>query len=399
MVDGRGNNSMRLAEVKVLEHPTLKVPYEMLNKKFRSSQKTLDRELAHFCSSASDLESSLHHSSVTVADVSRLLGSVTDRLRALKRKSEESICDELQSAELCRRRLQHLMEYGSQSAGLLSQWKRQRLDRLLVDHFVRCGFYELAVNLARHSQIEPLTNIDIFLVASQVENSLRRKDTGPALAWCYDNKSKLRKGRSKLELRLRQQEFIELVRAERRIEAVMHARKHLSNMDDYQGEDIQSCMALLAFPVDTDIAPYCDLFSERRWHQLIAEFREENFRIYQLSSVSVFRTVLQDGLAALKTHQCYRQDGQGNPDCPVCQPPLNELARPLPFSHCTQSRLLCALSGKPIDEHNPPMVLPNGNVYGRLALQGLAADMKGRVICPRTQEVYPDSQLEKVFVM
>ncbi|XP_043217560.1 E3 ubiquitin-protein transferase MAEA-like isoform X2 [Amphibalanus amphitrite] len=254
MVDGRGNNSMRLAEVKVLEHPTLKVPYEMLNKKFRSSQKTLDRELAHFCSSASDLESSLHHSSVTVADVSRLLGSVTDRLRALKRKSEESICDELQSAELCRRRLQHLMEYGSQSAGLLSQWKRQRLDRLLVDHFVRCGFYELAVNLARHSQIEPLTNIDIFLVASQVENSLRRKDTGPALAWCYDNKSKLRKGRSKLELRLRQQEFIELVRAERRIEAVMHARKHLSNMDDYQGEDIQSCMALLAFPVDTGAA-------------------------------------------------------------------------------------------------------------------------------------------------
>ncbi|KAF0291995.1 Macrophage erythroblast attacher [Amphibalanus amphitrite] len=180
----------------------------------------------------------------------RCAGEGTVRIRVPE--SEESICDELQSAELCRRRLQHLMEYGSQSAGLLSQWKRQRLDRLLVDHFVRCGFYELAVNLARHSQIEPLTNIDIFLVASQVENSLRRKDTGPALAWCYDNKSKLRKGRSKLELRLRQQEFIELVRAERRIEAVMHARKHLSNMDDYQGEDIQSCMALLAFPVDTD---------------------------------------------------------------------------------------------------------------------------------------------------
>ena len=50
----------------------------------------------------------------------------------------------------------------------------------------------------------------------------------------------------------------------------------------------------------------------------------------------------------------------------MCQQPLNELARPLPFSHCTQSRLMCALSGKPIDEHNPPMVLPNGNVYGRL---------------------------------
>ena len=58
----------------------------MLNKKFRSSQKTLDRELAHFCSAANELETSLHRTSVTVDDVTRLLGSVTDRLRALKRK-------------------------------------------------------------------------------------------------------------------------------------------------------------------------------------------------------------------------------------------------------------------------------------------------------------------------
>ena len=43
----------------------------------------------------------------------------------------------------------------------------------------------------------------------------------------------------------------------------------------------------------------------------------------------------------------------------------------------------------------PPVPAPRA----RQALQGLAADMKGRVICPRTQEVYPDSQLEKVFVM
>ena len=61
----------------------------MLNKKFRSSQKTLDRELAHFCSAATELETSLHRTSVTVDDVTRLLGSVTDRLRALKRKVGE----------------------------------------------------------------------------------------------------------------------------------------------------------------------------------------------------------------------------------------------------------------------------------------------------------------------
>ena len=49
------------------------------------------------------------------------------------------------------------------------------------------------------------------------------------------------------------------------------------------------------------------MFSEQRWDRLIMEFREENFRIYQLSAVSVFNTVLQDGLAALKT----QYGGQG----------------------------------------------------------------------------------------
>jgi len=26
---------------------------------------------------------------------------------------------------------------------------------------------------------------------------------------------------------------------------------------------------------------------------------------------------------------------------------------------------VCRITGQPMDEHNPPMVLPNGNVYGR----------------------------------
>ena len=53
------------------------------------------------------------------------------------------------------------------------------------------------------------------------------------------------------------------------------------------------------------------MFSEQRWERLIMEFREENFRIYQLSTVSVFNTVLQDGLAALKTQYAGRQRARG----------------------------------------------------------------------------------------
>jgi macrophage erythroblast attacher len=48
----------------------------------------------------------------------------------------------------------------------------------------------------------------------------------------------------------------------------------------------------------------------------------------------------------------------------VCQEPLNQLAERLPHAHCSQSRLICRLSGLPLNEHNLPMMLPNGYVYG-----------------------------------
>jgi macrophage erythroblast attacher len=74
---------------------------------------------------------------------------------------------------------------------------------------------------------------------------------------------------------------------------------------------------------------------------------------------------LQAGLSALKTPQCYSGNKEGkNPSCPVCNETLNELATPLPFAHCSQSRLVCSISGKALNEHNQPMMMPNGYVYG-----------------------------------
>jgi macrophage erythroblast attacher len=79
----------------------------------------------------------------------------------------------------------------------------------------------------------------------------------------------------------------------------------------------------------------------------------------------VFTVALQAGLSALKTPQCYGANKEGrNPSCPVCNEALNELAAPLPFAHCSQSRLVCSISGKPLNEYNQPMMMPNGYVYG-----------------------------------
>lgn len=107
------------------------------------------------------------------------------------------------------------------------------------------------------------------------------------------------------------------------------------------------------------------LFCSRRWDRLIEQFRHENYRLFQLASQSVFTVALQAGLSALKTPQCYSNNKEGrNPSCPVCNEALNELAMPLPFAHCSQSRLVCSISGKPLNEYNQPMMMPNGYVYG-----------------------------------
>lgn len=388
-----------MADVKSLEHPTLKVPYEILNKKFRAAQKNVDREVSHVQVAAADLEACLQKEA-KVGDVSRALDGVVDKLTILKRKAEESLGEEMGAGQGCKRRLEHLKDFDRLPPAALAQWKKQRLDRMLVEYFLRAGYYNTAVKLAYQSKIEDLTNIDIFLVSKDVEESLERKETAKCLAWCHDNKSKLRRMKSNLEFQLRQQEFIEFIRTDQRLEAVKHARRHFVGLEEHQMPDVQKVMGLLAFMPDTQVSPYKELLNPDRWKALVHQFRQENFKLFQLNHHSVFTVTLQAGLSALKTPQCYKSDGSSkNTDCPVCSKHLNELGKKLPYAHCAQSRLICSISGEPLNENNPPMMLPNGHVYGYNSLAAIAAESDGEVTCPRTKQNFVLDDAEKVFVM
>lgn len=61
---------------------------------------------------------------------------------------------------------------------------------------------------------------DVFLISREVEQSLAQHETSKCLEWCYDNRSKLRKLKSTMEFNLRIQEFVELVKADKRMDAV-----------------------------------------------------------------------------------------------------------------------------------------------------------------------------------
>ncbi|VVC28095.1 CTLH, C-terminal LisH motif,CTLH/CRA C-terminal to LisH motif domain,CRA domain [Cinara cedri] len=374
-----------MTDLKSLEHPTLKVPYELLNKKFRITQKTLDREVSYFQNSIQDLECDMS-TDITIPDgshISSLLSGMVEKLKVIKRKADEGIHDELNAGMICKKRLEHLQEHDSPCEAIVQNWRRCRLDRMLVEYFLRSGYYFSANKLANCSDIIDLTNIDLFMISKEVEQSLANHETAKCLSWCHDNRSKLRKLRSTMEFNLRIQEFIELVRKDKRLDAVKHARKYISTFEDTRIDEVQQCMVLLAFPIDTEISPYKEMFDEARWQRLIEQFRQENYKLHQLSSQS-----------------CYSEIKEArNSSCPVCQEWFNTLARPLPFAHCSQSRLFCSISGLALNEHNIPMVLPNGYVYGEQALVEMANQNNGQIICPKTKDLFWLKQAEKVYVM
>lgn len=407
------------SELRVIEYQTLKIPYELLNKKFRNAQKTIDRESSYLQNSIKELNDLLANSRKQMMTADQLINALTSiliRLRSMKRKVYDSIQDEIDAVRACKSKLDHYVEYchmknlrktftdNNEIKEKINEWQQIRLDRLLVDHCLRSGYYETALALARSCKIENLTNIDIFLVFRDIEESLKRHETAPCLAWCHENKSKLRKLNSKLEYNIRKQEFIELIRTDQRMEAVKYAQKYFPTFEEYPGSDailieIPHLMGLLGTEVDTNIAEYKELFDPKRWDNLIQELKNDYNKLYQLSEQSIFSLTFRAGLSSLKTRQCYREDGYRNRECPICSEDLNRLAYSLPCAHSSQSKLICYISGEPMNEHNQPLMLPNGYVYGTKALQAMADSNNGQVICPRTKAVFNLSEAKKVFVM
>jgi macrophage erythroblast attacher len=70
--------------------------------------------------------------------------------------------------------------------------------------------------------------------------------------------------------------------------------------------------------------------------------------------------------------------------CPCCTEPFSELFAHLQPSARSHSRLICGITGVVMDERNPPLALPNGQVYSKEALTQMAAANQGYVLCPRT---------------
>lgn len=201
---------------------------------------------------------------------------------------------------------------------------------------------------------------------------------------------------------LRLQQYIELIRTQKLVEAIAHAKKYLMPYWNTHPAEVKQACGLLAIPPHGATAGlYSHLYRPSRWSELADLFTAAHNSLLALPPVPLLHVALSSGLSALKTPACHssRRDELsaeassstlGHGVCPICSTELNDLARNVPYAHHTKSHV----------EHDL-FLLPNGRVYGRKRLDdcamkaGLTPNM---VKDPITGDVFYDQLLKKVFI-
>lgn len=375
-----------------VETPLIKVPYERL--------KTVVRERKCALEGVNNIVSTIANyaadGSGTTANQIECLDEIMSSLAGLKRKLDETSCQELQQVQKCRSRVEHLNALALSAKEGVGVTRKSQLNRILVDYMLRRGYYDSAQRLVESSQLQNLVDVDIFVESKQIIEALREHRCDEALEWCAQNSSRLRKLKSKLEFELRRAEFLELVRQEKTIEAIAYSRKYLAPWASSHMKELQQAMATLIFKDNSSDSPYKGLFDASQWDKIVDLFREENFRLNFLTLDPLLTIHLQAGLSALKTPYCYREGC--NVEDPLHLQSFRRLAEGLPFSKHIHSKLVCHITKEIMNEDNPPMVLPNGHVYSSKAMEDMARKNGGKIVCPRTGYECSLHQLSKAYI-
>ncbi|MEW5308738.1 MAG: hypothetical protein WDW38_000674 [Sanguina aurantia] len=359
----------------LLEFPLLRVPFEALRRAAKDRKSVCD-DVCDKVTLLLQSSGTSHTREEHLLSLSQVLGSLT----GLKRKLHEVSGSEAGDAQRCASRLQHLQSIGLPPKDGAVQWNKLRLDRLLAEHLLRSGLHDTAAQLVGSGGILDLVDSHIFVAARCVTRALAAHDCSLALSWCEENRARLKKLKSKLEFKLRVQEFVELVRTDQR-----------------RCGHLQHAVAALVFGPRTTCPAYRPLFDDAAWASLHDTFRSDLARVHSLSPHSSLETLLQSGLVALKTPLSYAE-GCSRED-PLHLGEFRTLAAGLPSAKHVRSKLVCSATRQVMGDDNPPMVLPNGYVYSARAIELNLAANEGRVVCPCTGAACAAHELRRAYVV
>ena len=459
---------------KYMVNPFLGTRYESINRHFRESQKSTEKNLLIISTIIKKMAALAQNCSldnnVSVAKLEMVEKRLNDMKNQLLHTNELHDVNIQKLTSRC-----DLLCKTTKSSEGYNALLEEHLNVLIAEYICRSGKIEDAKLFASFHNLEKYLDFDIFEEFETIVDSLRKRRTCiELLAWCTSNRSKLRKEGIYIEMECHVHAFSQLCIPEDKADAVAYALKHFSstmkaldngektldgenevNTSESKIMDISKrAMGLLVFkhPLTCGIPEYTAMVSDDSWERLINLFRSAWCIVNRVPNESRLASVLRVGLAALKTLMCkpsvqahtgskrkragntlevsanesslHRNSGTKNNHkteirstsklaassifstancharygcCPCCDEHLGALAKCLPRAHKTQSMLICRVNGDVMDERNPPLAFPNGQVYSSKAITAMAVN--GSVKCPVSGLTCKVDELRKVFIL
>ncbi|TIC21888.1 hypothetical protein E3Q12_03096 [Wallemia mellicola] len=412
-------NKLDLEGILLLEIPLFRSPFQSLRKAFRNYQKLLENDLSTI---GNQLNGELDDNRIDqLIKKAKLL-----RVKLVKFENLQSYAYSQLKARALHLQQTLLAGYQTGNDELIQQFKSIRIQRWLIDWSLRNNNFSLSELITHKLNIDSLIDTDLFKDISSIQSDLLNRSSTSALNWCNDNKTHLKKLNVQLDFYLRLQDYIELVRSRNIQQAIIYMRSHLTSHFSNHTKQIQQAAALLAFPEDSLVGIYRNLYNQSRWIDLSNMFRDVAFQLYGLSSYPMLHLALSVGLPSLKLPNCTQSQSKQvvknefedlyngttfkstndenlldnhSVNCPTCNTDLlGALAKQVPHSHHTNSSIVCKILGKVVKD-GELLAFPNGRVYSKAALHDLAEkDPHSLVKCPRDGTTIHYSKLRKVFV-
>ena len=299
-----------------------------------------------------------------------------------------------------------------------------RLLRFIIDYLLREGKIDIAQRVADEAGLQLLCDSDLHRMLASVCNALEQQhDCTEALLFCAEHRASLAKISSSLEVELRIQQMVQLMRDDNYPAAIQFARAKLAPFLASFPHLVQQAMMLLALRSNTLMEPYRRFFSDGRWSFLAATFTSEAYRVFRVAECSALQASMLIGLTAAKTCVCGSADF-AVADCPACSPLFAAVVHLLPQGPRQHTALICPWQHCLMDDHNPPLALPSGRYVTHLQFVFLsaltcafvashatvrcsvistsAADHMlltlGHIECPTSGQVYSMSELKRCYI-
>lgn len=255
--------------------------------------------------------------------------------------------------------------------------------RSICDYLMKNNKFYIIKMIIEEFDLFDYVDFDIYRIIEEIRNDLINRNVSSCLKWCDDNL----KG-SQLEFELKKQVFIGLIK-ENKMKALKYSQNNFKN---YDYDELKCIMILLISPENID---YNEFFDDRRWVALSKLFIKNLYDLLDINNNDDLIMYLEAGLSAYKCKQCYNKDKDIVIDCPVCSN-FNIMSSKLPYSKHNNSYLICRYTNEIINEKNPPLILPKGQLYSSNAIKILTNNKY--ITCPKTKIKYHINTLKRCYI-